>query len=383
MQTALTFPMTHVPQPSALTAEIGYSAAKFPEEIWKSLMKDDLEGYRLHLAFDSANVQGFKTGYIAIKKNQVVVCLAPFFITDYALDTTVQGKLKTLLQAIRKQCPSLMQVKLLCVGSPVTDACKLTLHPDYPYDPAVMQALNDQLSQLATKVGASVIAFKDVLARDMSGYGAALQEMGYGVVKNMPVAVNPIRFASVDDYYASLSYATRKDLRRKLKARAGLEIVEYQGMPPNLHEIYALYEQTYERSPLKFEKLTETFFEFVAGLMPAQTRFVLYYHAGQLIGFNLLLHNGHTLMDKYIGLRQPEAAKHNLYFVSWIVNIEMCIRDGLSRFQSGQASYAVKKRLGAELEDTFLLFRHTHPLLNRPLNYLAKWLAYENFDQHL
>lgn len=365
---------------SALTVDIGYSAAKFPEETWKSLMKDDLEGYRLHLAFDSANVPGFKTGYMAVRKNQVVVCLAPFFITDYALDTTVQGTLKTVLQAVRKRWPRLMQVKLLCVGSPVTDACKLTLHPDYPYDPAVLAALNQALEQLAAKVGASVIAFKDVLARDLTGYGATLQDLGYGSVKNMPVAVNSISFTSIDGYYASLSHATRKDLRRKMKARAGLEIVEVQGMPPNLSEIYALYEETYARSPLQFEKLTPAFFEFVAGLMPEQTRFVLYYHAGQLIGFNMLLHNQHTLMDKYIGMRQPEASAHNLYFVSWMVNMEMCLRDGFRRFQSGQAAYAVKKRLGATLEDTYLLFKHRHPLLNQPLNYLAKILAYDHVD---
>lgn len=383
MHTALFIQPDLTEQAPEFGVEVGYSAAKFPEETWKSLMKDDLEGYRLHLAFDSANVQGFKTGYLAVKKNQVIVCLAPFFITDYHLDTTVQGRLKSLLQKVREKIPFMMRVKILCVGSPVTDACKMTMHPDYPYDPAIMQALNEQLHKIALKAGASVIAFKDVLAKDLQKYGAKLNDLGYSTLRNMPVAVNQLAFNSLDDYYASLSYATRKDLRRKLKKSAQIEIREYQGVPPNIHDIYALYLETYERSDLKFEKLTETFFEFVGGLMPQNTRFVLYYQAQKLIAFNMLLHNEHTLMDKYIGMHQPLAAENNLYFVSWIYNIEMCLRDGFTTFQSGQASYEVKKKLGASLEETYIMFKHTNRFLNQPLACLAKLLAYENFDQHI
>jgi hypothetical protein len=383
MQTALYIQSDIAPQSPVFDVEIGYSAAKFSEETWKSLMKDDLEGYRLHLAFDSANVEGFKTGYIAVKKNQVIACLAPFFITDYNLDTTVQGKLKTLLQKVREKIPFLMRLKILCVGSPITDTCKMTMHPDYLYDPDIMQVLNEQLQKVATKAGASVIAFKDMRAKDLQKYGEKLNQLGYSAIKNMPVAVNNIDFASLDDYYATLSYSTRKDLRRKAKKGAQIEIREYQGVPPNIEEIYALYLETYEKSDLKFEKLTPTFFEFVGGLMPHNTRFVLYYSGQQLIAFNMLLHNEHTLMDKYIGMHQPVAAEHNIYFLSWIYNMEMCLRDGFTRFQSGQASYEVKKRLGASLEDTYILFKHTNRLLNQPLICLAKLLSYENFDQHL
>ncbi len=383
MQTALYIQTDMVQQSPVFEVDIGYSAAKFSEETWKSLLKDDLEGYRLHLAFDSANVEGFKTGYIAVKKNQVIVCLAPFFITDYHLDTTVQGKLKTLLQKVRQKIPFLMRIKILCVGSPVTDACKMTMHPDYPYDPGILQALNEQLQKVAAKAGASVIAFKDVLARDLQKYGEKLNQLGYSAVKNMPVAVNTIDFDTLEDYYASLSYATRKDLRRKLRKSAQIDIREYQGVPPNIDEIYALYLQTYEKSDLKFEKLTPTFFEFVGGLMPENTRFVLYYSGQQLIAFNMLLHNTHTLMDKYIGMHQPLAAEHNIYFLSWMHNMEMCLRDGFTQFQSGQASYEVKKRLGASLEDTYILFKHTNRLLNQPLICLAKLLSYDNFDQHV
>lgn len=382
MQTSLTLSHDDIIARPVFEVETGYSAAKFPEEVWRTFLKDDLEGYRLHLAFDSANIQGFKTGYIGIRKNQVMVCLAPFFITDYHLDTTVQGRLKPLLQKIREKVPFLMRVKVVCVGSPVTDSCKFATHPDYPFDADLMQALNDALQKVAAKAGASVIAFKDVLAADVQKFGGALTALGYGTIKNMPVAVNHLPFDSVDAYLGSLSYATRKDIRRKLKKSEQVVIKEYQGMPPNIEEIYALYEETYARSPLKFEKLTSAFFEYTAGLMPENTRFVLYYVNEELIAFNMVLHNQHTLLDKYIGIKQPAGSAHQIYFLSWMYNIRMCLRDGLTQFQSGQASYETKKRMGAQLQDTYILFKHTNRLLNQPLIHLAKLLAYENFDPH-
>lgn len=362
---------------------VGYNASKFSEQAWKDLLKEDVEGYRLHLAFDSANVEGFKTGYIGIKKHNVLLCLAPYFVTDYALDSTVQGKLKHFLTKVREKLPNLMNVKIICVGSPVTDSCKLAINQEYPFDPEIIRTLNKTLFQIAEKEKASVIAFKDILERDVQLYGNTLGSLGYGTIKNMPVATNLVPYKSLDEYLATLSYATRKDIRRKLKKSQDITIKEYQGTPPDLDKIYDLYLETYERSELKFEKLTPTFFEYAAGLMPEQCRFVLYYLDDELIAFNMLLHNEEILLDKYIGMKQPAAKKYDIYFLSWIHNIEMAIRDGFNTYQSGQAAYETKKRLGAELEDTYLVFTHKNPIMNQPLKWLSKLLAYGNFDHNV
>ena len=64
-------------------------------------------------------------------------------------------------------------------------------------------------------------------------------------ISNMPVAFNPIKFSSLDDYLSQLSYSTRKDLRRKLKMRTNLRIEEVNGIPQNIEEIYQLYLNTF------------------------------------------------------------------------------------------------------------------------------------------
>ena len=367
-------------QPSLYSSERSFTAAKYEEPIWDKLLQGDAESYRYHLAFEISKVQGFKTGCAAVRRGGIVVLLAPYFITDYRLDSTVQGPLKQASSWLHGHAPGLLSMKLLCVGSPVTDSCKLGITRDYTFDPNMIAALNEQLEEIAEREGASVIAFKDILESDAKLLRQPLKQAGFSEVANMPVATNPTGFNSVNAYLESLSYATRKNLRRKLKMRSQVAIEEYKGMPPDLDAIYQLYLNCYERSELKFEKLTLEFFESIAALMPDHCRYVIYRAEGKLIGFNLLLHRDGVLLDKYIGLDYALSRQYNLYFISWIHNIEMCIRDGFHTYQSGQAAYAAKAKLGAELEQTYIFFRHRNRLFNPALKLTASLLAYANFD---
>lgn len=357
-----------------------FITANGDEAAWQGLMQDSLEGYRYHLAFESGKVSGFKTGYISVSKAGVSVCIAPIFITDYALDTTVQGSIKTFTRHLSKWLPKLMTLRLLCVGSPVTDSAKIGYSKDQPLSAELVKLLSGKLDEVAKLEGASVIAFKDVLATDVKQFWPLLKAQGYSCVDNMPVASNAIDFKDLDGYLATLSYSTRKGLRRKLKKINQLRIEEHDGLPPHLEEIYQLYLNCYEKSELKFEKLTLAFFESLAELMPEQCRFVLYYFEEKLIGFNCLLHGNGVLMDKYIGLDYVYSHQVNLYSLSWIHNIEMCIRDGFHTFQSGQAAYETKLSLGAKLEQTQVLFKHRSKFVNPLLKLASRFLAYGNFD---
>ena len=370
-------------QPIKYTAERSFSAAKYEEILWDRLLGNDAESYRYHLAFEISKIEGFKTGYIAVKRGGVIVCIAPYFVTDYRLDTTVQGGLKHFLNKVTHYLPSLFSLRLVCVGSPITDSCKIGISKDYPLDSEMLLSLCKELDKVAKREQASVIAFKDVLESDAKSFSPWLKQYGFGQVSNMPVAKNLIQFNNLDEYLESLSYATRKNLRRKLKSSEYVRIEEHINLPHNIKDIYQLYLQTYEHSDLKFEKLTLEFFESVVGLMPNNCRFVLYYAENKLIAFNLLLHRNGVLLDKYIGMDHNVAKKYNIYFLSWLHNIEMCIRDGFNTYQSGQAAYETKIRLGAQLNQTYIFFKHCNPLLNKPLKLISRVLAYANFDSSL
>ena len=65
----------------------------------------------------------------------------------------------------------------------------------------------------------------------------------------------------------------------------------------------------------------------------------------------------------------------NLYFLSWFTNLTYCVSHGLTRYQSGQAAYRNKLRLGSSLTRTQMYFRHRNLLLNAALRVAAPLLA--------
>ena len=363
---------------SADNAIAGYSTNS---AAWQGLLPQSLEAYHYHLAFAQANIEGFKTGFITVFEAKIPVFIAPVFVMDYALDTTVQGKLKTYTSKLRSLFPKLMSLRLLCVGSAVTDSAQIGFNSQLNAE--IIHTLNQKLEEIASIEKASVIAFKDMTEADLAQLKSPLQALGFNVIDNMPVAKNTIHFNSIDDYLASVSYSTRKGLRRKMKNFSQLRIEEYDGMPPQLLDIYQLYLNCYEKSELKFEKLTQDFFENLAKLLPNNCRFVLYYLDKKLIGFNCLLHGNGVLMDKYIGLDYAKSLDVNLYSLSWLHNISMCIRDGFHTFQSGQAAYETKLSLGATLEQTYIVFKHRNRLITPFLKLASRVLAYGNFDAAL
>ena len=92
-----------------------------------------------------------------------------------------------------------------------------------------------------------------------------------------------------------------------------------------------------------------------------------YWHQDVLIGFNLCYQHGDMLIDKYIGLRYPQARQHNLYFVSWFANLDYALAHGLKYYVAGWTDPQVKASLGARFTLTRHLVWARHPLLRQLL----------------
>jgi hypothetical protein len=61
----------------------------------------------------------------------------------------------------------------------------------------------------------------------------------------------------------ALNSSTRKKLRKKFKATehaSPIEMKIVKDITPDIHEIYPLYLQVYQRSSMHFEKLTKQYF---------------------------------------------------------------------------------------------------------------------------
>jgi predicted N-acyltransferase len=221
-------------------------------------------------------------------------------------------------------------------------------------------------------------AASNAQARAIAG---ACERAGFHLLEGQALAWLPIDFSTVEEYLARLSPSRRKDIRRKLRSRADLDIEEiptgsaFFADAAMRDAFYALYLQVVAQSEIHFDRLSRAFFDAV--LQDASNGGIafVYRHAGRLIGWNLCFAVGDKLVDKYVGFSYPAAREHNLYFVSWMHNLDYALRRHLSAYIAGWTDPEIKSYLGAR----FTFTRHAARPRSRILRMLLRRLA-SNFE---
>ncbi|MDR3064106.1 MULTISPECIES: peptidogalycan biosysnthesis protein [Comamonas] len=327
-------------------------------------LRNQLEPDGLLLQFQQHPPQGFTL------LNQGPV---PAFTASFDLLTTADDALKTRLLSLPggRWLSSRLRLKTDFIGSTVSEYAPLPRGVD-------AAVLARQLRGVAGRTMLTIV--KDIpqaspllsasdndFARDLS---QALTEQGFVALEGQALAYVPLGFASTDEYLAGLSRNRRSSLRRKLKSRAGLDIRRIPtgtafADESRIDAYYALFEAVYAQSEIHFDKLSRG---FLAGLLrdAGNGGIVFEYRervGGALLGWNLCFEHDGKLIDKYIGLSYPSAREANLYFVSWMVNLEYALERGLSHYVAGWTDPEVKAQLGASFTMTQHLVFIRNPLL--------------------
>ncbi|MGU9828063.1 GNAT family N-acetyltransferase [Pseudomonas sp. LF242] len=194
---------------------------------------------------------------------------------------------------------------------------------------------------------------------------------GFISLEGQALAYVPINFTTIDEYLARLSHSRRRNIRRKLRSREALrvEVLDTGDARFNddawLAHLYALYRAVYDQSEIHFDLLTPEFFSSLLKDAASNGRVFCYWHCDELIGYNLCYVEGDKLLDKYIGLNYPQALEFNLYFVSWFVNLEYAVANGLKFYVAGWTDPQVKASLGADFTFTRHLVWVRNPLLRK------------------
>jgi predicted N-acyltransferase len=349
---------------------------------WNLCFPGVLEDYDYLVAVEASGMTGFAWRYLAAYEDETLIAAIPAFLTDYALETTLEGSAKKIMGSLRKLAPGMMTLKLACLGSPVTEYGLVGFHP------AIAQATKSELlaRMLAAfeahtaATGHTLIGLKDIPEFQQAIWAPVLARGGYHGVSGMPVAQLDIDFTRMDDYLSRLSAATRKDMRRKLRAREGLRIEYRHNIDDVLTQVMALYQSTRNRADMQLEELTPAYFQGILSRMGGRALCVLYFAGDELLGANLLLRSGATLLDKFFCM-DARGREHNLYFVSWFTNIEYCLAAGVTCYQSGQAGYDNKLRLGSSLTRTYMHFKHRNRWVQGALRIAAPFLAADDFKE--
>lgn len=354
----------------------------FAKDDWNRCFPGALEDWDYHRAVEEAGLPGFTWRYFAVMEGAALLAVVPAFLTSYRLDTTLQGGAKRLTDRLVRRFPNALSIRLACLGSPVTETCRVGFAPHVaePDKPALLAMVIETLRAFAREQRIGLLAVKDARDEDAALWQPALA--GFARMAGLPSAALPVPFASFDDYLRSLSAGTRKDMRRKLRSESAIRIESRAAVDDVMDRMMALYEETVARSDLQFERLPAAYFTNVLKRMPGRARCVLYWRDAELLAFNLVLESPERLIDKFIGTGAAARA-HNIYFLSWMENIRRCIAGGVPVYESGQAGYAVKVRLGSTLSLNWNYFRHLNPAVNVALRLVARLVRLDRFDPEI
>ena len=325
-----------------------------------------LEPLELVRAFQSHPPEGFTPLDLA----------APAFATRFDLSTTLEPALRRSLSWVPAPKPM-----TAFVGTTVSE---------YALFPAEV-APEELVRSLVGRLGAqySFVIIKDIPGEPLLVGGeafaytqaltAACHAAGFELMDGQALAYVPIDFGSTDAFLNRLSHARRKNLRRKLREGAAIEVEAIQTGDPRfgndafIAEVYRLYCQVYAQSEIHFDLLSKGFFRAVLRSAEMNATMFRYRTAGTMIGWNLCFERDGMLIDKYIGFDYPAARAHHLYTFSWFRNLQHALDRGLRMYVAGWTDPEIKRQLGARLTPTLHAVRARNPLLRAALRRAKRW----------
>ena len=385
---------------------------------WERCMPGEAEGQAYYAACEGAPPEGFELSALAVfgaqpgpptfrfaaspplsapvsaegepggSRSGRLVALCPVFRLNYNLATAVQGGLRRAADAVAKLFPRLLHLSLIGLGSPVGERCHIGFAPelDDSQKREVLLVMLDALAVEAKRHKIGMVGIKDLAETDNKLLAASLKSRGFTHVNSLPVAVLDLAGGGEDGYFDRLSPAMRKDLRRKLKKAGSVRIEQRVSIDGIEAQIDALFHATRENSVLDygaFEDLPPGYFTRMMRALGPRAFLMLYYAEGELAAFNLMLRDDTRLIDKFWGMRRDLARRHDLYFISWMANVRLCLAQNIPLLQTGQTAYAAKLRLGSRLVPSHVWFRHRNFVLDRMLRLLARFIAYDQMDPDL
>jgi len=383
------FDRTHpFPMPNGHTIQFDEGVGKVLQlrelqtcDAWKRALQNKCQDYRYYEIVDETLEGGFDYRYLLLEDHsRHPRAIQPVFFVRQNLVEGVPGKIRSIVDAIRKVFPRFLTMRVLMVGcSAGTGDLGACDEKDETWVANVLQA---SLSTYARQNKASLIVLKDFPAT----YRSTLERFplnGYTRIPSMPMTRLPLHYHNWDEYFRTLSKATRKDLRRKFRKAERAPKIEMQvvsDISPLVDEIYPLYLAVHERSPLKFETLTANYFRAIAQRMPERARFFVWRQSDKIVAFSFCLVCGDSIYDECIGLDYSVALDLHLYFCTLRDVISWALQHGLKYYYSNPLNYEPKLHLDCELVPLDLYIMHTNPLFNPIFRRLIKYLGPTRHD---
>jgi hypothetical protein len=371
--------------PTDLSIEVATRAdlARYPH--WAQAFSAERKDRRYYELVEDTILQGFDYRYFVIKDATGEVCaIQPFFTLDQDLLAGIGGPVTAAAQFVRRWWPGFMQMRTLMVGCAAGEghldrADELSSRRD-------AELLAGVIKKHAADLKARLIVLKEFPALYRDSLDCFVRS-GFTRVPSLPMVDLNINYADFEDYMKrGLPMKMRSDLRRKFRHTAKADPIEMTvliDVTPIIDDIYPLYLQVYERSTLRFEKLTKEYFCNIGRTMPDKARFFIWRQGGKVIGFSLTLAHGDSVCSEYLGMDYSVALSLHLYFHAFRDTVSWAIANGYKRYFSTALSYDPKRQLRFQLYPLDLYVRHTSSIVNTFLGWMLPFLEPTRYDKTL
>lgn len=352
--------------------------------VWQSMFARERKDHRYYEIVEDALRDRFEYRYFAIVDDTGKIrAIQPFFLVDQDILEGVKSERVRWVSLIRRISPRFLKLRTLMVGCSAGEG-----HLSHADDlPAVVAAesLSRAIVKHARALGADLIVLKEFPAR----YRDALEcfvTAGFVRVPSMPMTKLNVDYDSFESYVSTaMSGNARRHFRKNLRATAGegIRMSVTDDISAQLDEIYPLYLQVYERSKLRFEKLTRDYFRLLSARMKDKVRFLLWHRGNRLAAFGMFMVQEDQLFSEYLGFDYAVALDLHLYHYVIRDMTTWAIARGFKWIRSSGLNYDPKLRYGHRLDPLDLYVRHVSPMVNPVMKVALPWLQPVRYDATL
>lgn len=365
------------------TTKISTTIKDIDPQTWQKFFGSHIQRkYGYYQTAEDPGFDKFKLFYLQIFQDEKLVAICPMFVTDFPLGFSLKGNLKNISNFINKYLYYLTNIRTVLVGSVSSCKSDIGVDPDVKDREPILIKTIEEMHKLARKEKALLVAFKDFPC----AYSQFLQKNGFTELETYPNVVLDINFNSFDEYFKTLSPATRHDIRRKFKKYSELPQLSFEvkkDCNDCLDRIYELYMNVVNKNEVSLEIAKKQYFVNISKYMPDEVNFLIWKLGDKIVSFSLFFKSGDLVVADNIGLDYDFAYKYNLYFITFKDKIEWCVKNNIKRFDDGTFTFDPKKRLKFNFYKNFFYMKPRWGILSPIFRFFSSFFKPEKTDDQL
>jgi predicted N-acyltransferase len=229
-----------------------------------------------------------------------------------------------------------------------------------------------------------LVVIKD-LPGSLHAESDVLGKLSYGRVDtepNMVLTLDP-SWRTHADYLGGLVSKYRSDVKGRVikrfdEAGCRIEALDAAQAAAQSEELHALYLQVQGAASLRPFTLGPAYWPAILRAAGDDGSLLVARREGKTVAFIVTLRDGDTAIAYHIGFdREVAGAGVPLYLRMLHASIDQSIRFGCSRVSFGRTALEPKARLGCKPEPMFVWARHRHPVVNRMLKPLLRFIQHD------